>query len=133
MRKYIVALLVIVSAIALVGCQKDVVAEPVDVTIVDTMMTFNQIEVSVVVPVTLASQAGLVEIANSIASQTYESYFETIGFDEFTLTINLYSSQAQFDAETMDLGSMIFKINDSMEAPGLSLLQDNLVDVTTLA
>lgn len=128
MKKFMFICLFIVTLMTLVGCIKD--PELIDVTIVHEDMSYSTITVDVIVPLTLDEDQALSEIAYSIASQVYESKFEEIGFKQMSLTIQLYSSQAQFDQETMDYGYISFKINDSQDAPGLSLLDNQLVTLS---
>ncbi len=128
MRKIISLFVLILSLFMLVGCgDKTPEAMDIDVSIADEMMTSSTLTLHVIVPIELASVNELNEIMYSVASQRYEHHFETIGMDRYTLTIYVYSSQSQVDAETNDYGMISFTINESMTNPGLSLDQNDLM------
>ncbi|MFH1693934.1 MAG: hypothetical protein ABH890_06600 [Bacillota bacterium] len=127
MRKLLYLLFLFLLVISLASCKKDV--EPIDVTVevVSEVIISNQIEVHVVVPIELSSMAELYEITLNVASQTYEKHFEMIGTDQYTMTLMLYQSSAEYASDNASYGQFEFLINSSITTPGLSLGADDLI------
>lgn len=127
MKKLWLLALLFIIPITLIGCQKDVEAIPVDVTIIEETMSFRQIDLHVVMPSDVESESDLLEIANSVVSQYYESHFDTIQTSTYDLTLYAYTSEDTYNQDNADYGMISFMINESMEHPGLTLSNNALI------
>lgn len=130
MRKLHV-LMLIVLVFLLVAC-KPTPEGPIDLTVHIAEESFEdgEIDVHVVVGTQAATPDDLLEIVYEVARVTYEKHLTAIGTDAYVLTIYVYVTTSDYQADSATLGTISFSINESVSRPGLSLLEDNLIDPT---
>lgn len=113
--------LVLLFALVILGSCKDEEITDYGVRIVNEAVLSDEINVHAVIDEEVSSLALLTEVALEIAAMTYQKHCATIGFDAFTMTVYLYGSDADVDAETVTYGHQVFEINLNAQTPGISL------------
>ncbi|MBN2300158.1 MAG: hypothetical protein JXC31_03110 [Acholeplasmataceae bacterium] len=126
MKKTIYLSLLLLMIFGLASCKKGVEAGDITVQVVSEIIETDSIDVHLVIPVELNTEAELYEIVMNVASQTYEKYFDTIGSSTYSLIIHCYATSAEYDANTQSYGQLSMMINETITNPGLTLDQNDL-------
>ena len=123
--KKILSLIALIAALVLVGCAD----KPVKVLGLDVLsesVSYGEVIVSINVANETYSEKELLEIANAIASNLYLKHSDAIGQTKTQMTINLFSSAAKFEADTLDLGYVVYQINSSSKIPGIGSFESHI-------
>lgn len=123
--KKILSLFALITALVLVGCAE----RPVRVLGLDVLsesISYGEVIISIDVASETYSEKELLEIANAIASNLYLKHSDAIGQTKTQMTINLYSSVAKFEADTLDLGYVVYQINSSPTIPGIGSFESHI-------
>lgn len=119
MKRYFTLIVSLILAFSLVACNTSV-NKDFNANIVKESITSSNIVVHVVIEENTTEDEVLQMIANEVAVEVFTKHQTAIGLNKMTLTIYLFDASANSDVTTESLASVVFKINDSVSAPGLS-------------
>lgn len=116
-------MLIIVSL--LVACDpQEVVDDKVVATVVSENLDGYMLVVDVEIEGNVTSMTMLKETVTQISNGIYAKYLTQFGNETYTIIFNVYKD---LDAEETPLyGSIGYKVNASIDMPGLSLIKNNL-------
>jgi len=117
MKKLLVSLLLLMSFV-LVACDgtADSVVEVQNATITGKTFTAD-----IVISIEIDDEDYLTEIVTTAVYSTYNSFKEDFGVDTYSLYFTVYLSDSE-----ESIGSIAYKVNASLQKPGLSYISDTL-------
>lgn len=119
MKKLLFLLVLALSVFALTACDNEKPLTVLGLDVLEETVYYGEITVGINLKDSTYDESELLEIANTVASQIYLKYSESIGQTKTTLRVNLYDSLESFTAETITNGYVIYQINESKTEPGL--------------
>ncbi len=124
MRKIIWVFMFIIVSL-LVACDpQEVVDEKVVATVASENLNGYMLVVDVEVEGKVTSMAMLKETITQVSNGIYAKYQAQFGTETYTLIFNVYKDMESEDSPFY--GSIGYKVNASIDMPGLSLIKNNL-------